>query len=144
MTERGDITTVFRERAKALHTGSLHLDRALSVIDERLGDPTLSLLNLSHAVGVSEGHLGRLFRKTGLTFRQYLRELRIRKAAALLLRSADEVKCIAIDVGYRSQAYFGREFRECVGLTPQRFRTLMKGPPPPNNSTRACNTSDFL
>lgn len=101
------------------------IERTLKILNGSFSDPALNLGGLSRSVGISEAHLGRVFRKsTGLPFRQYLRNLRIDRAAALLLSSNDRVKAIAFAVGYRSQAHFGRDFRACFGRSPQSFREL--------------------
>ncbi|MGH9436533.1 MAG: helix-turn-helix transcriptional regulator [Terriglobia bacterium] len=95
----------------------------LFAVHERFRDSDLSLRTLSREAGISERHLARLFqRHLGKTFRQYLREIRIHEAAALLEHLTDEVKIISGLVGYTYPSYFGRDFRLLMNCTPTQFR----------------------
>ncbi|NUQ61515.1 MAG: helix-turn-helix transcriptional regulator [Pirellulales bacterium] len=72
---------------------------------------------------MSPGHLARLFRRErGMSFGDYLRELRLRKAAELLSRTAAPVQRIAARVGYKDPSRFASHFRRRFGLTPREFR----------------------
>ena len=55
----------------------------------------LSLKSIGSTLGVSESHLGRLFcQRTGTTFRDYLRAVRMLKAITLLKSSSQLVKLV--------------------------------------------------
>ena len=99
------------------------LDQVLRTIRRRYSDPSLSLKVLSPGLNLSERHLGRLFKETlGQSFRHYLRELRIREAAALLANTTEDVKMIAGKVGYSHQNHFGEDFRALMGCSALEFR----------------------
>ena len=72
---------------------------------------------------VSQSSLTRIVKqKTGRSFTDYLNETRI-GAAKELLRSRDcTVGEVSEYVGYSSQHYFSRVFKNYTGVTPQRFR----------------------
>ncbi len=57
----------------------------------------------------------------------FLRELRLRRAAELLARSDLPVKALAGEVGYTSRSYFSRAFKDFYGVSPAKFRA--GGPP---------------
>lgn len=72
---------------------------------------SLSLSRFSH-----------LFKEvTRLTPLQYLNRVRIEKAKELLLNTSLSVAEISESVGFSSQNYFGRLFRQQVGLSPTQF-----------------------
>lgn len=101
---------------------SLDLNPAISqierLISENCSHPDLSLLLLSQKVNLSSRHLGRLFRRrTGCTFRQFLRETRLKRAAELLA-SGHDIKSVAAVVGYSSRTHFDSDFRRRFGCTP--------------------------
>ena len=99
------------------------LGQSLQSLHAKYADPALSLYSLGKEIGMSERHLGRLFRKcTGKTFRQYLREFRVDKAITLLLESEHDMKTIAGMVGYSDSSHFSRDFRDRMGCTPAEFR----------------------
>lgn len=64
-----------------------------------------------------------LLRETGLSLKNYVIELRIRKASELLKYSHRPVGEVAEICGYNSAVFFSRQFREKTGLTPLQFRS---------------------
>jgi len=78
--------------------------------------------------GCSPGHLARLFREqTGLSFRDYLIELRLQKAADLLERTQLPVGQIAGRVGYDDPSRFTIHFRRRFRHPPGKFRRQLSG-----------------
>jgi AraC-like DNA-binding protein len=73
--------------------------------------------------GCCSGHLARLFRdELGLSFSDYLIELRLQKAAQLLQKSGSTIREIASRVGYADASRFSMHFRRRFGLTPKAHR----------------------
>jgi AraC-like DNA-binding protein len=86
------------------------------------GDLRLSLKMISAALGVSQSHLGQVFRRqTGSTFRMYLRAVRMLRAVSLLRESDLGVKTCAAILGYPNEANFCRDFRAAFGLSPMNY-----------------------
>lgn len=63
---------------------------------------------------------------TGMTLKQYIINLRIRKAIDLLINTDADMSKIASSIGYESVYYFSRIFRKKVGYAPTHFRKLAK------------------
>jgi len=79
--------------------------------------------DLAGQIGLSEAHLRRLFRETcGKTPRQYLTEVRMRRAALLLCTTQRSVKRIAVEVGYPDLRLFRRTFTRLMGMSAQAWR----------------------
>jgi two-component system response regulator YesN len=96
---------------------------ALRLIKEQHRDSELSLGKLSKQVRLSVGYLSRLFKKeTGVSFRQYLREVRLRKAEELLRDPILSIKEVAMDVGYRHVSDFDHHFKSAYGIRPTAYR----------------------
>jgi AraC-like DNA-binding protein len=71
----------------------------------------------------SAGNLSRLFRlRYGMSFRAYLQELRLGKAAELLASTRLPVGTIARRVGYRDFSRFGQHFKRRHGVEPREWR----------------------
>ena len=93
-----------------------------------------NLEEIGRAVGCSPFHLSRTFSAvTGLTIPQYVRQLRMERAAELLRSGKFNVTEAALEVGYSSLSHFGQAFHEtfgcCPGLYPLRTpaqKTLLK------------------
>jgi AraC-like DNA-binding protein len=83
----------------------------------------VSLVSVARRCGVSQGHLSRMFHHTtGLTFREYVAQVRIEHAKALLLHSGKGVTEIAYESGFQSLSQFHRVFRKVFGTTPGMMR----------------------
>ena len=81
------------------------------------------LEELARLASVSTATLMRHFRTSfGCTPMEYLRRLRLRHAAELLLNSSLSVKEISDMSGFATQAYFFRAFRRDYGVSPAGFR----------------------
>ena len=64
-------------------------------------------------------HFSETFGRTAMDF---VKEVRLRRAAELLLTTSRPIKAIAADVGYHSRSHFTRAFKESHGLHPAAFR----------------------
>ena len=74
-------------------------------------------------LGVSGGYLSRLFStETGYTVKEYLTRVRIRAAVELLRESSMQIREVMYRCGYHDSAYFGRVFRQFMGVPPSTFR----------------------
>ncbi len=102
---------------------------ALNYIKENFSDHYLSLSSMSEKYYVSESYLTRIIKqKTGLSFTVYLNALRIKMAIKLLMDNEKtySIKEISDMVGYNSQHYFSRAFKNYTGLSPNQYRNEKK------------------
>lgn len=89
-----------------------------------LGDPNLKVPKLLRLLGMSRSGLHRMLKETtGMSATAYIRHLRLRWAARLLIAQPERsVFCIAVEVGFNGHSYFTRRFREAYGVSPESFR----------------------
>jgi len=104
--------------------------RAKQILSENLAEPP-SLEELGRQVACSHFYLSRTFtRETGLTISQWLRRVRLEKAANLLRARQCNVTEAALSVGYSSLSHFSEAFHEmygcCPGLYPLRTSAQFK------------------
>jgi len=86
-----------------------------------------AVAQLSRIAALSRSSLHRLFRQqTGMTTSDYVTQLRIGNACALLLNTEKAISLIADEVGYRNLANFNRQFKETKGQTPRQFRAAFR------------------
>ncbi|MDW8106654.1 MAG: helix-turn-helix transcriptional regulator [Armatimonadota bacterium] len=98
------------------------LRAALEYLQSHLSDADV-LQKVSERLCVSPRQCQRLFRVAmGCSPSEYLTELRMRRAATLLVSTNMSVSEIALEVGYLSLSHFSRVFRERFGKTPRAFR----------------------
>lgn len=126
---RQAILLLLRER---LATGDLSaLKRAFG--DERIGRAKAAILDdpgaphtvgsLAAISGMSRSAFMKHFANDGgNTPGEFLRDVRMRKAARGLLDSAISIKSLATEAGYRSRSQFSRAFKRFFGSDPSTFR----------------------
>lgn len=83
----------------------------------------LSATVLSQQFGYTPYYLTRKFKaETGISLPQYIDNVRIEKAKALLLSTNDSIATIAKQLHYCSSTYFSEAFRKVVGQLPSEYR----------------------
>jgi AraC-like DNA-binding protein len=98
-------------------------------LEANLSDTSLTVEKLLPRIGMSRTDLHRkIVGQTGMTASEYIRHYRLRRAAHLLREKPDCTICqIARAVGFNSQSYFGRRFREMFGCSPVAFSKINPG-----------------
>lgn len=85
-------------------------------------EETLDLQAIATAVGCSPFYLSRTFSATtGMTISQYVRKLRIERAAELLVTGRYNVSEAAVEVGYQSLSHFSKAFQQVKGCLPSKY-----------------------
>jgi AraC family transcriptional regulator len=86
-----------------------------------------SLGGLAESVGVHPVTLARAFRQTfGCTVGEYVRRLRIERAALQLTETDLSLAEIALAAGFSDQSHFSNLFRRHTGLSPFKFRRVVR------------------
>jgi AraC-like DNA-binding protein len=96
--------------------------RAQTLLTERWDQP-LQIRELASELGVGYSHFRRTFRAlTGLSPKQYMCNLRLRRVQTLLRNSSLTIKEIAERMGYHSPYHLSVEFKKRVGFSPNHWR----------------------
>ena len=106
------------------------VERTCAILREHLSDPP-PLEELGRLVGCSPFYLSRLFsQEVGLTIQQYIRQIRMERAAELLRSGKCNVTEAALEVGYSSLSHFSATFHQtfgcCPGLYPLKTPTQLQ------------------
>lgn len=102
-----------------------HLARIRGRIDDRVRDPTLTIEGVATELGMSVGHLHRLFKREPMSPSQYLWNRRLEGCSRDLLDSRygkASVAEIAFGWGFNDAAHFSRAFRERFHASPREWR----------------------
>lgn len=98
------------------------IKRTREFIHDHLDEP-LSLESVAKAVHCNSFYLCKLFKKvTGLSFTEYINQMRLRKAKELLVNQELRISEVAMDAGFQSITHFNRVFRKVVGCSPTEYR----------------------
>jgi AraC family transcriptional regulator of adaptative response / methylphosphotriester-DNA alkyltransferase methyltransferase len=83
----------------------------------------IDMSSVSRQLGVSIGHLVRLFRQyEGMTPARYITKLRIQKAAEMLKNGDTGIMDAALGAGFKSLSYFYKLFKAETGHTPKKYK----------------------
>ena len=100
---------------------------AIKIIEEEFTDNNLSLETISARVFVSPSNLSRVFKAhCGQLFSEYLRDVRLNRAAELIRETDMRVEKIVTECGFKDVSAFYRNFKEAFGMTPQIYKQIEK------------------
>lgn len=92
-------------------------------INRNYHNEDLSISEIANELGVSQTYLTRLFkRELGMTFIDYLTNVRIKNAIILMRDPSLKLYEIAELIGYNTQHYFSNVFKKLVGISPQDYK----------------------
>ena len=122
----GHLRTAKRERVDVLSS-------MLTFTQEHFTEPALSISSLADHLGYSPKYLSTLFKqRKGVSYTQYLRELRIRRAIFLMEQGVASVKNVALLSGFLDALYFSRIFASSVGISPKAYIQRLQGEEKPS------------
>jgi two-component system response regulator YesN len=99
-----------------------HVQKAIGYIESSLTQD-VSLQQVAGRVHLHPGHLSELFKKEmGVTFGDFVTDMRIRRAMDMLAVSPAKVSEVAAISGYEDVKYFSRLFKKHTGKTPSEYR----------------------
>jgi transcriptional regulator GlxA family with amidase domain len=101
----------------------LAISRVIALLNECDLDDLPSLDELAAEAEMSRFNFSRAFHATaGLSLRDYVQTLRLKRTTALLLTSRRPLTDIAQDCGFYDLPHLDKAFRRRFGMTPHEFR----------------------
>ena len=87
----------------------------------------IMLSELASLFHMHPNYFSSLFKnETGTTVRDYILNIRIKKAKELMKDNNYKIIDIAIAVGYQDASHFNRAFKNITGMSPNRYRQLLE------------------
>ena len=101
------------------------ISATLVYLEAHMEEKDLSRDAVARRMGVSPGHFSQLLKeRTGRTFVELLREIRIRRACDMLADADLSLSEVALACGFCDQSYFTHVFKDSRGMTPGQYRTM--------------------
>lgn len=99
------------------------LEKAVALVESNISDPKYNVERLSEDICMSRMSLYRkIHEQTGHTPSEFIRDIRLKRAAALLSTSDIPVKEVAACVGFATPSNFSKCFKEMFGILPAQFQ----------------------
>lgn len=98
------------------------LMRAKAIVEANMEDVLFSVEKLAEEMNLSRTQLLRKLKAlTGLAPNDFIRDLRLQKAAEMIRQKADTITQIGYAVGFNDQSYFSKSFKKEFGETPTEY-----------------------
>lgn len=108
-------------------TDQKFLDKVLKFIDEQMAEPEFSVPSLASAIGMSQPVLYKKMKAlTNMSVNDYIKSIRLKKAAQLLRQNELTIYEISYAVGFNDSKYFSREFTKQFAQNPSTYRNEAK------------------
>lgn len=99
------------------------LDKIRNILEIQMHDPAFGVEALSKEIGMSQSNMYRKLKAlTNLSSSQFIRSMRLKKAAQLLKDKESRVSEVALAVGFNELSYFDRCFKKEFGVAPSQYQ----------------------
>ena len=99
------------------------VENAIKYVEANIGRCDLSVEELSRGLGMSRVHLyKKLLQITGKTPIEFIRVIRLKRAAQMLRESQQNVSEIAYQLGFNNPKYFSKYFKDEFGVLPSVYQ----------------------
>ena len=100
------------------------LQKTIETLERFIDDANLNVDLLADEMGMSRRHLQRKLREvTQQSPAEFIRNMRLERAAQLLQNKAGSIAEVAYAVGFKKPAHFSELFRKKYGISPSEYRT---------------------
>ncbi len=100
------------------------IQKLMKVIDEQMENPEFGVVALGEEIGMSKSVLyKKICALTDLSPADFIKSMRLKKAADLLQQNVLSVYEVASLVGFNDRKYFSREFKKQYGKSPSEMNT---------------------
>lgn len=100
------------------------IQKLMNIIEEQMENPEFGVVNLGTEIGMSKTVLyKKICALTNLSPADFIKSMRLKKAADLLRQQLLSVNEVSVMVGFNDRKYFSREFKKMYGMSPSDINT---------------------
>ena len=104
------------------------LEKAMRVVEQYLGDPEFGVPVLVREMAMSSSVFYRRIKNiTGQTVVEFIRDVRLKRAAQLLAQTTMRISEVAFEVGIENAKYFRQVFQKLYGMAPSEYARQHRG-----------------
>jgi signal transduction histidine kinase/ligand-binding sensor domain-containing protein/AraC-like DNA-binding protein len=98
------------------------MQKVMTIIRENISDGGLNVEMLADGVGISRVHMHRKLKElTNQSARDFIRNVRMKQAAYLLIHKKMNISEVAYSVGYSNLSHFSNSFKSIYGVSPTEY-----------------------
>ncbi|TKG94943.1 response regulator [Puteibacter caeruleilacunae] len=98
------------------------LTKAIELVEQKLSDPDYSAVDFVDDMNMSKTVLYKKFALLlGQSPKEFIRTVRIKKAASLLKQESMRISEVAFEVGFNDAQYFSKVFKQQMGCSPKEY-----------------------
>jgi signal transduction histidine kinase/ligand-binding sensor domain-containing protein/DNA-binding response OmpR family regulator len=103
-------------------TDELLFKKAYAIVEKNLNNANFEVNDFAYEIGMSRTQLYRKINAiSGQSVKEFIRIIRLKKAAELLVTRENNVSEVAFSVGFNSLSYFTTSFTEYYGMNPSKY-----------------------
>ena len=112
-----------KKEMPAISMDEEYLRKAMTVVEKHMADPQFNVERFGEFMAMSRMQLHRkITALTGQSASEFIRNLRLLKAARMLKQKAATISEIAYDTGFTSPSYFTECFKKYFGVSPKEYQ----------------------
>jgi AraC-like DNA-binding protein len=98
------------------------LNRAIEVIEKYIDDENFGIADFREEMNMTRSTLFRkLHALTGQSPNEFIRTIRLKRAASLLKQDFGNVTQVSLEVGFNNLSYFIKSFKKLFGISPAEY-----------------------
>ena len=98
------------------------LKKCVELIEANIADPDFNVDELCRGVGLSRPAVYKKVKSlTGLSVVEFIRSIRLKRAAQLLAQDKSSISDVMYQVGFNNRSYFSLRFKEEFGCNPNEY-----------------------
>lgn len=98
------------------------LEKVINIINENIDNTELNVEMLADGVGMSRVHMHRKLKElTNQSARDYIKNIRLKQAAELLVKQKISISEVAYALGFSNLSHFSNTFKEFYGMSPKEY-----------------------
>lgn len=107
---------------KELSLDDRFLNKVREIVESNLSDPLFTVERMAEEANLSRTQLLRKLKAlTGISPNEFIRDLRLKRAAEMIEQRVDTITQIGYAVGFNDQSYFSKCFKKHFGVAPTEY-----------------------
>jgi signal transduction histidine kinase/DNA-binding response OmpR family regulator len=106
---------------------TLFIERLVQLVEENLMNDQFGIESIMAILHMSQSTLYRKIKSlTGLSLTAFIRSIRIKKAAEIILTENEKLKTVSLLVGFNDYKHFSESFKKQFGCLPSEYKSVKK------------------